>query len=478
MLQIEHAGTHQMGVLLESWVGTDTGIFVADWQAAGPQLAEAAQLLSGLAKLLMEQAQQQDEGSGHGNGAGQITRSQGSKSVPTLDPRHAWAGLSVPNAGLPGGDLRDWWEAGARNGLAVAFPGVPGAPLLGVALQESYRRWQQTDLTWFEGLFVPWLWPEKWRNRYLDLVDGGTDWANDLYKDHVREWPGVKQARNGMHVVNDAVEFVDLFVAPLDRAVGGTGVGMGWAMVKDTVNETTAIFDDPKGWWDHASGLDQAGVAASLIPAAGWAGKALVTTGKHAFKGVVNNPDLVRRLLDERGSVPIDFGFGPGRPRPGDYPEWVVYSKKPSSARPLPEDFEPGWAATKPGSERGLAYQEQVTGIERLPDGRVPEYIMRDPVTGHPVALDGHVEPSGSTPETFTDGKDGYTSLVTDPGQPWTDGMEATLLDEAKRQTRTIPDGAVLEWKVSDPESAAAIRDILDENGYSTIDVEYVPKKG
>lgn len=134
---------------------------------------------------------------------------------------------------------------------------------------------------------------------------------------------------------------------------------------------------------------------------------------------------------------------------------------------------------TLPLARAGLAVtQEQVTGIERLPDGRVPEYIMRDPVTGHPVALDGHVEPSGSNPEKFTDGKDGYTSLVTDPGQPWTKGMENTLLDEAQRQTRTIPDGAALEWKVSDRESAVAIRKLLYREGYTTIDVEYVPKKG
>lgn len=125
-----------------------------------------------------------------------------------------------------------------------------------------------------------------------------------------------------------------------------------------------------------------------------------------------------------------------------------------------------------------MDYQEQVTGIERLPDGRVPEYIMRDPETGHPVAFDGHVDASGSTPEKFTDAKDGYTSLVTDPGTPWADGMKDTILGEAERQTSAVPDGAVLEWKVSDPESADAMRDILDDEGYTSIDVEYVPKKG
>lgn len=45
VLQVEHAGTSQMGVLVESWVGADTHQFAADWQAAGPQLADAAQVL-------------------------------------------------------------------------------------------------------------------------------------------------------------------------------------------------------------------------------------------------------------------------------------------------------------------------------------------------------------------------------------------------------------------------------------------------
>lgn len=124
-----------------------------------------------------------------------------------------------------------------------------------------------------------------------------------------------------------------------------------------------------------------------------------------------------------------------------------------------------------------MDYQEQVTGVERLPDGRVPEYIVRDPATDHPVAFDGHLDASGSTPEKFIDAKDGYRSLVSDPGTPWARGMKATLLDEAERQARTVPDGAVLEWSVSDPDSARAIRKLLNNEGYTNIDVVYVPKE-
>ena len=68
--------------------------------------------------------------------------------------------------------------------------------------------------------------------------------------------------------------------------------------------------------------------------------------------------------------------------------------------------------------------------------------------------------------------------MVTDPGTPWADGMRNTLLDEAERQSSAVPDGAVLEWKVSDPDSADAIREILDNEGYPSIQVTYVPKEG
>lgn len=466
--QVEHAGTSQVGVLLESWAGGDVDLFAADWLVPGPQLAEAAHLLSSLSKLLVEQAEEQDQASG-GSGSG-VSR------VGRMDARDVVDAIRNVLPSTEGGRDGGWPDL--RVGLTVPNVNWPGVGALVPPIQspfvqrplqhyrDIYRDWQDSGLTWFEAMFVPWPLPDKLRNRYLDMVDDSTDWATDLYKDHVRQWPGVKQVRDRMHIANNMVEYVDLFVAPLDRAMGGTAPGMAWAMLKDTVNETTAILDDPKAWWDQVSGLDQLGVAVSVIPAAGWAGKAVVTTGKHAIKNVVNDSDLIRRLADDTGSVPVGILFGKGNPRPGDYPDWVVYSRKPSAAHPLPEDFEPGWAATKPGGERGLDYQEQVTGIERLPDGRVPEYIVRDPTNGHPVAFDGHVDASSSTPEKFTDAKDGYTSLVADPGKPWADGMETTLLDEAKRQTRTVPDDAILEWTVSDPDSARAIRKLLYRDGY------------
>ena len=120
-----------------------------------------------------------------------------------------------------------------------------------------------------------------------------------------------------------------------------------------------------------------------------------------------------------------------------------------------------------------MDYQEQVTGVERLPDGRVPEYIVRDPATDHPVAFDGHLDASGSTPEKFEDAKDGYRSLVSDPGTPWARGMKATLLDEAEQDVLgadviVVEHPGLFLGQHDDP--AGAVGEAF-EHGYSFIDL-------
>lgn len=67
--QVEQAGTASMGALVESWAGSDVEVFAANWQQATPQLAAAADRLSAFARLLLEQAEEQDRASG-GRGSG------------------------------------------------------------------------------------------------------------------------------------------------------------------------------------------------------------------------------------------------------------------------------------------------------------------------------------------------------------------------------------------------------------------------
>ncbi|WP_157075819.1 hypothetical protein [Janibacter anophelis] len=275
-LQVEQSGTVSMGVLLEAWAGPDTEGFAGDWQSAGPLLTTAAERLSLLARLLIEQAEQQDRASG-------CSGVRGGAPGPGTGPGRPLFGIDLPDSVAGPFDVRnvmggDWSDV--RAGLKV--PGLAGLtspinnPIVSGPLnyyRRIYEDWQASGLTWFEAMFVPWPMPDKFRNKYLELVDQGTDWANDVYKDHVRDLPGIAHNRWALHRANDAVEYVDMFVSPLDRALGPTVPGTAWNVVKGTVNDTTEMADDPKGWWGGASGLDQAGAASTLIPAGGFAAK-------------------------------------------------------------------------------------------------------------------------------------------------------------------------------------------------------------
>jgi uncharacterized protein YukE len=138
-------------------------------------------------------------------------------------------------------------------------------------------------------------------------------------------------------------------------------------------------------------------------------------------------------------------------------------------------DTDPGWQYLNRGEDKNwMPYQEQISGAERLPDGRIPEYTQVDPETGKPVNFDGHDYRNGH--EVFLDAKDGYEALATQPGKPWTEGMANSILDEVPRQLRALPEGATLEIHVSNPLGAAAIRDMLETRGLFDVTVTYTPK--
>jgi hypothetical protein len=140
-----------------------------------------------------------------------------------------------------------------------------------------------------------------------------------------------------------------------------------------------------------------------------------------------------------------------------------------------PGSTNPGWHYVDRGSDRPwMSYQEQISGAERLPDGRLPEYVQVDASTGKPVHFDGHDIRNGH--EVFLDAKDGYSSLATDPGKPWTLGMQRSILEEIPRQLDALPPGATLEIHVSDPQGAAAIRSLIDARRWYDVTVIYTPK--
>jgi len=140
-------------------------------------------------------------------------------------------------------------------------------------------------------------------------------------------------------------------------------------------------------------------------------------------------------------------------------------------------DTTPGWEYMNRGPEKPwMPYQEQISGIERTPDGRIPEYVLVDPDTGTPVRMDSGPIMRGDQ-EVFLDAKREYAPLFKDPDAPWTANIREGLVNEAQRQLNALPDGAILEWHVANPQSAAIMRDLLESRGLLDVRVIYTPEK-
>lgn len=134
-----------------------------------------------------------------------------------------------------------------------------------------------------------------------------------------------------------------------------------------------------------------------------------------------------------------------------------------------------GWrTVTTTGNSDSIAYQEQIAGVESLPNGTRPEYTALDS-TGDAVDFDGHVYRGEPPQEVFLEAKLGYQDLVNDPGGSWASRVRAKLLKQALRQRDALPPGAVLEWHVSDARSASAIAKLFEEANVPNVDVVYTP---
>lgn len=209
----------------------------------------------------------------------------------------------------------------------------------------------------------------------------------------------------------------------------------------------------PRTWvmyWDDANGQWVAGNRG-----AGWAGSNL------RYPHDTFDPDLGNGYASGDAHLPGDHP-------PGQLPE----------ATTTPTSGETGTIHIPRGSS-GIDYQLQVSGWRLTDDGLVPEYQYIDPDTGQQVRFDGHTwrgEPPG---EVFLEAKDGYGVLEYRPDSGTAQGMATNLLDEAERQLRVLPEDALLEWHVSDPVGASAVRRLLAEAGIGPEDITviYTPKQ-
>jgi len=138
-------------------------------------------------------------------------------------------------------------------------------------------------------------------------------------------------------------------------------------------------------------------------------------------------------------------------------------------------DTEPGWRHVNRGPDKPwMDFQGQVGGIERTPEGHLPEYVRIDPTTGKPVDYDAQV--FRGSQEVYLEAKDGHRGMAFAPDSTYWEGRADKTLEQVERQLRALPPDAILEWHVSDPYGAAAIRKLFEANGIYDVPVIYTPR--
>jgi hypothetical protein len=154
---------------------------------------------------------------------------------------------------------------------------------------------------------------------------------------------------------------------------------------------------------------------------------------------------------------------------PGEYPPRVP---EPTFTK---GDSEPGWAHINRGPDRDwMPYQGQISGTDRPPSGHLPEYVEINPETGVPVDYDGHT--FRGPQEVFLEAKDGFRGLAFAPDNSYWLSRAEGAVGQATRQLDALPEGAILEWHVSDPYGAAALQELFERRRLFDITVIYTPK--
>ncbi len=152
-------------------------------------------------------------------------------------------------------------------------------------------------------------------------------------------------------------------------------------------------------------------------------------------------------------------GWPPGTPEP-------TWSKG---------DSEPGWKHINHNVDKDwMPYQQQIGGLERTPAGALPEWVQPNPETGAPVDFDGHTHRGPQ--EVFLEAKDGYRGMAFAPDNSYWQGRADKAIIQVQRQLAALPPGSILEWHVSDPYGASALRQLFADRLIYDVDVIYTPK--
>lgn len=138
-------------------------------------------------------------------------------------------------------------------------------------------------------------------------------------------------------------------------------------------------------------------------------------------------------------------------------------------------DTDPGWKYINHNTDKDwMPYQQQVGGIERTPNGALPEWVQPNPETGAPVDFDGHT--FRGPQEVFLEAKDGFRGYAFNPDSDYWQGRADKAIIQVQRQLAALPSDAILEWHVSDPYGASALRRLFMDRGIDDVEIIYTPK--
>lgn len=156
--------------------------------------------------------------------------------------------------------------------------------------------------------------------------------------------------------------------------------------------------------------------------------------------------------------------------KPGEFPEYVPVE----TWDPVTGEAGIKYVTHKEWKE-WMDYQQQISGTRSPSPGVLAEYRVPKP-GGGTVDFDGHTWRGDPPQEVFLEAKHGHAQLSTYPESKWSVDKAEALVKEAKGQVKALPPGAKLEWHVSDPVGAAAIKELLKDSDLSSIDVLFTPK--
>lgn len=133
-----------------------------------------------------------------------------------------------------------------------------------------------------------------------------------------------------------------------------------------------------------------------------------------------------------------------------------------------------GWKYFGRADRPWADYQAQIAGVERTVDGKLPEYRLFAE-DGTTVDFDGMTERGHPPQEVFLDAKAFSRGIAfADPAGPYWSKRIPKMIEQAEDQLAALPDGARLEWHVSDPYAADAVRRLLRGGGIDGDDLTVI----